>query len=56
MEREKIYDREIIYEIFTVFGWSTCSFENYRNHKGEKRWRWADAEERRRQAGAEDEE
>lgn len=38
-------NREIIYEVFTVYGWTEVSFETYRNHSGKKRWRWADEEE-----------
>lgn len=32
-------NREIIYEIFTVYGWVQVSFDGYRNHSGKKRRR-----------------
>lgn len=38
-------NREIVYEIFTAYGWIKVSFEAYRNHYGIKRWHWADEDE-----------
>lgn len=38
-------EREIIYEIFTIYGWVKVKEEGYRMHSGIKRWRYADEDE-----------
>ena len=37
-------NKEIIYEIFTIFGWVKVPFDTYRDHKGNKRWYWNNEE------------
>lgn len=37
-------EREIVYEVLTVFGWTRVDRETYWRYLGKRRWHWKDEE------------